>query len=141
MDARAVPGGFHGGSGGVDVFVRATRQTGDDRAADLGGDLLDGMEIAVADDRETGLDDIDVEAAQLAGHLHFFAQVHGCAGALFAVAQGSVEDDDFVGHGIRKLEENGVVRTWQGSRKVCFRGRPAGEKAGTGEKRLAGSQP
>ena len=54
------------------------------------------VEIAVADDRETGLNDIDVETGQLAGDLHFFAEVHGCAGALFAVAQGGVEDDDFV---------------------------------------------
>ena len=67
-----------------------------------GGDLFDRVEIAVADDREPGLDDIDVEARQLPGDLHFFAQVHGCAGALFAVAQGGVEDDDFVGHGKRR---------------------------------------
>ena len=80
----------------------AAGETGDDRAAHLGGDLLDRVEIAVADDRETGLDDIDVEAGQLAGDLHFFAEVHGRAGALFAVAQGGVEDDDFVGHGMRR---------------------------------------
>ncbi len=78
----------------------AAGQAGDDRAATSVAIWLDGVEIAVADDRETGLDDIDVEAGELAGDLHFFAEVHGRAGALFAVAQGGVEDDDFVGHGI-----------------------------------------
>ena len=51
---------------------------------------------------KTGLDDIDVEAGQLTGDLHFLAEVHGRAGALFAVAQGGVEDDDFIRHGKKR---------------------------------------
>ncbi len=123
VDAPAVPGGLDGGRGGVDVLPYAARQPGDDRAAHLGGDLFDGMEIAVADDRETGLDDIDVEAAQLAGDLHFLAQVHGRAGALFAVAQGGVEDDDFVGHGFgNRKKDEGIVWTWQAVQKGLLSG-------------------
>ncbi len=98
VDAPAVTGRFDGGGGGVDVAGGAACQTGDDRAAHLGGDLLDRVEVAVADDRETGLDDINVEAGELARDLHFLAQVHGRARALFAVAQGGIKNQDFVGH-------------------------------------------
>ena len=57
---------------------------------------LDGGEIAVADDGKAGFDHIHVEAGQLAGDLEFFAQVHGSAGALLAVAQRGVEYNDLV---------------------------------------------
>ena len=107
MDARAVTGWGDGGPGGFDVLGHTAREAGDDGAFNLGGDLFNRVEIAVADHRETGLDDIDVETGELAGDLHFLAQVHGRAGALFAVAQGGVEDDDFVGHGSRNLRNGG----------------------------------
>jgi predicted ABC-class ATPase len=45
---------------------------------------------------KAGLDDIDLEAGQLAGDLQLFAQVHGSAGALLAVAQRCVEYNDAV---------------------------------------------
>ncbi len=127
MDAPAVTGGFDGGAGGVDVVGGAAGQTGDDRAAHLGGDLLDRVEIAVADDRETGLDDIDVEASKLAGDLHFFAQVHGSAGALFAVAQGGVENDDFVGHEKIGMRGCGVRKRRPERRQRLRKGSPVGQ--------------
>ena len=76
---------------------------------------MDGLEVAVADDREAGLDDIDIEAGKLARDLHFLAQVHGSAGALFAVAQGGVEDQDAV---VRDPAEARVVDGHGGSRRL-----------------------
>src|SRR5262249_32938842 len=72
----------------------------DDRPADLAGDGLDGLEVAGRGDGEAGLDHIDAEVAQGAGHLELFGEVHAGAGRLFAVAEGGVEDDQaVVGHG------------------------------------------
>ena len=96
MDASAFARRFDGGSGGVDVLFRTAGESADDRTADFRGDGLDGFEIAGTADRKAGLDDIHIHAGQLAGDLHFFAQVHAGAGALFAVAQGGIENDDFV---------------------------------------------
>ncbi len=92
VDAAAFAGGLDGLAGRVDVPRHATRQAADDGAFDLTGDGLDGCEIAVADDREAGLDDIDLQARQLPGDLQLFAQVHGSARALLAVAKGGVKD-------------------------------------------------
>ncbi len=89
MDAPAFARRLDRLPGGVDVARHATGQTADDRAFDLAGDGLDGGEIPVADDGEAGLDDIDLQAGQLPGDLQLFAQVHGGAGALLAVAQAS----------------------------------------------------
>src|SRR5665213_2362341 len=96
MDAPAFAGGFDRLAGGVNVMRHTTGESADDRAFDFAGDGLDGGKIAVADDGKTGLDDIDVQARKLAGDLQFFAQVHGSARALLAVAQRCVEYDYFV---------------------------------------------
>jgi hypothetical protein len=96
VDAPAFAGRFDGFAGGVDVARHAAGQAADDRAFDLAGDGADGGEIAVADDGKAGLDDIDAQAGQLAGDLELFAQVHGSAGALLAVAQGRVEYNDAI---------------------------------------------
>ena len=61
------------------------------------GDGLDGLEVALAGDREAGLDDVDAEAGQLLGDLELLALVERDAWRLLAVAQGRVEDDQPVG--------------------------------------------
>ena len=67
------------------------------------GDLVDGVEIAVRGDREAGLDDVDAHRVEQLGDLELLLVRHGGAGALLAVAQGGVEDDDAVllGLGLR----------------------------------------
>ena len=59
-------------------------------------DLLHGGEIAVRRDRETGLDDVDAHLVEQLGDFELLVEGHGGAGALLAVAQGGVEDDDAV---------------------------------------------
>ena len=76
----------------VDVLEPGARQRRDDRAAHGLGDRLDRLEVAVARDREAGLDDVDTEARELLGDLELLADVERDAGRLLAVPQGRVED-------------------------------------------------
>ena len=62
------------------------------------GDGLDRFEVALAGDREPGLDHVDPESGQLLGDLELLAHVEGDAGRLLAVPQGGVEDLHMVGH-------------------------------------------
>ena len=57
-------------------------------------DLLDALEIALARDGKAGLDDIDAHLVEQLGDLELLLEGHGGAGALLAVAQGGVENDD-----------------------------------------------
>src|SRR5687767_14454113 len=91
MDATAFAGRLDRFAGGIDVLRHATGEAANDRAFDLLRDGLDGGEIAVADDRKTRLDHIDLEPRQLPCHFKFLAQVHGCAGALLTIAERGVE--------------------------------------------------
>ena len=56
----------------------------------------DGLEIAVRGDGEAGLDDVDAHGVEEVGDLDLLLERHGRAGALLAVAQGGVEDQDAV---------------------------------------------
>ncbi len=67
-----------------------------DRVLGALGDLVDGHEVAFRGDRETGLDDVDAHLVEQLGDLELLLMGHGGAGALLAVAQGGVEDDDAV---------------------------------------------
>ena len=78
----------------VDVLEARAREAGDDRAAYGLGDGLDGIEVTVGGDRETGLDHVDPEACELLGDLQLLGDVERDAGRLFAVSQGRVEDLD-----------------------------------------------
>jgi hypothetical protein len=60
------------------------------------GDLVDGGEIAFGGDRKAGLDDVDAHGVEELGDFELLFVGHGGAGALLAVAQGGVEDDDAV---------------------------------------------
>ena len=83
--------------GALDVRRVGASEAGDDRALDLAGDRLDGLEVAGRGDREAGLDDVDAEARELVGDLELLARVERDARRLLAVAQCRVEDDDPVG--------------------------------------------
>jgi hypothetical protein len=96
VDTPALSGGRNCLAGRIDIIGHATGKTADDRPLDLLGNRLHGLEIAIADDGESGFDHVDIQACELARDLKFFAQVHGRARALLAIAQRRVEDYDSV---------------------------------------------
>ena len=61
------------------------------------GDAADRLEVAGRGGRKAGLDDIDLEARQLAGDLELLGRGQPRARCLLAVAQGRVEDPDAAG--------------------------------------------
>ena len=71
----ATGGGLDGLPAAVDVTEGGARQAADHRALDPLGDGLHGLEVALAGDREAGLDDVDTEAGQLLGDLQLLALV------------------------------------------------------------------
>ena len=91
MDARAL-GVPHRFPCPVDVLEAGAGQAGDRGPAHALGDRLDGVEIALARDREPRLDDVGTEARQLLGDLELLAHVQRDAGRLLAVPQRRVED-------------------------------------------------
>ena len=80
----------------VDVVEAGAREAADHGVLGALGDLVDGGEVAVRGDREAGLDDVDAHRVEQLGDLELLLMRHGGAGALLAVAQGGVEDDDAV---------------------------------------------
>jgi len=98
VDAGAVAGRLDGCAGAINVFIDAAGEAGNARALDFSGDGVDGLEIAIAGNGETGFDDVHLQAGELAGDFQFFAGIHGRAGALLAVAESGVEDQDLVMH-------------------------------------------
>ncbi len=88
------------GLGGTrDVAVVGARQRAHGGLADVAGDGLDRLEVAVARCGKAGFDDIDAQALQLARDAQLFVLGHRRARRLLAVAQGGVEDDQLVAHG------------------------------------------
>ena len=80
----------------VDVLEGGARQPADHRILRALGDLVHGGEVALRGDREAGLDDVDAHVVEQFGNLELLLMGHGGAGALLAVAQGGVENDDTV---------------------------------------------
>ena len=102
MDAR-VPRMFHRVPAAVDILVIGPRQSADDRCLRLLGDVAHGGEIAFRGDGKARLDDVHAHVVQQGGNFQLFGMGHGGAGALFAVAQRRVKDQDarlrgLVGH-------------------------------------------
>jgi hypothetical protein len=58
--------------------------------------MRDGLEVALGGDREAGLDDVDAHLVEAVGDLELLLEGHRCTRALFAVAQGGVENNDAV---------------------------------------------
>ena len=59
-------------------------------------DLVTASKSPSRGDREAGLDDVDAHLVEQLGDFELLLVGHGRAGALLAVAQGRVEDDDAV---------------------------------------------
>ena len=80
----------------VDVLEGGARQPANHRLLGALGDLVDGGVIAFGGDRKSSLDDIDTHLVEQLGDFELLLMGHGGAGALLAVAQSSVENDDAV---------------------------------------------
>ena len=80
----------------LEIGAMAARQAGDDRTADLGGDLADGLGVGRRGDREAGLDDVHAKRIELTGQLQLLGRPERKPGRLLAVAQRRVEDADVV---------------------------------------------
>ena len=106
MRARSAPFERLGRTG--DVAVVGARQRADGRFPDRVGDRLHGFEVAVGAGGEAGLDHVDLQALELAGDAQLLVLGHGGAGRLLAVAQGGVENDQFVCHVVSFL----LVPAW-----------------------------
>src|SRR3954470_13050860 len=101
--------------GPLRVTVSAARKRRDrDPALRLLGDPADRLEVPGRGGREAGLDDIDLQARELAGDLELLGGGQPGARRLLAVTQGRVEDPDAAG----------------GDRRAAHRGEPAAAGAG-----------
>ncbi len=98
VDAPAF-GMAHGLAGAVDVAGDGAGKTGDSRLLHALRDRRHGLEVAFGGDRKTGFDDVDAHGVEAVGNLELLLEGHGRAGALLAVAQRGVEDDDAVACG------------------------------------------
>jgi len=131
-------GMLHGLPAPVDVGPGGAGEPGDDRPSHHLGDGLHGLEVALAGDREAGLDVVDPEARELLGDLELLSRVEGDAGRLLTVAQRGVEDDHRFSHGV--VAFLGVVRG-SGDRRVKKQETPwpggTGGSASTGMGALA----
>ena len=79
---------------------RGAGEPADHRVLGALGDFVDRGEIAVRGDRKSGLDDVDAHLVEQFGDFELLLVGHGGAGALLAVAQGGVENDDAVLFGL-----------------------------------------
>jgi len=94
---------FHRFPAAVDVLVIRPRQAADGGIPCPPGNLGHSGEIALTGNRKARLDDIHAHLVQKTSDLQLFVMGHGGAGALFAVAQGGVENQDaglrfWIGH-------------------------------------------
>ncbi len=80
----------------VDVLECGAGEPADHRILGAFGDLMHGREVAVRGDRKAGFDDVDAHLVEQSGDFEFLLVRHGRAGALLAVTQGGVEDNDAV---------------------------------------------
>src|SRR5262245_11195818 len=87
-------------AGAIDIFLPRAREPADHGILGALGNLVHGCEIAVGGDREAGLDDVDAHLVEHLGDFELLLMSHGGAGALLAVAQGGVENDDPVRFGL-----------------------------------------
>ncbi len=88
-----------GCAGAGDVGLDRPREACDRGTLGAPGDLRHGFEVAVGCDWKTGLDDVDAHFVEHGRDGELVLEAHRGAGALLAVAQGGVENDDGVGGG------------------------------------------
>ncbi len=95
MDARQ-RGVAHRLAGAGDIALDGAGEARDARPLGAPGDFGDGLEIALRGDGEARLDNIDAHRVEQMGDFELGLEGHGRAGALLAVAQRGVEDQNAV---------------------------------------------
>ena len=86
-------------AGEIDVVLVTAGERRDHGPTDLGGDLPHAAELILGRCREAGLDDVDSQGIELTRQLELLLRRQAVAGGLLAVAESSVEDQDFLaGH-------------------------------------------
>ena len=80
------------------IAVIGTCQRTHGRVLDDFGNGLDAFKVTIGTGSKPSLDHIDLEALELACNAQLFIAGHGRAGRLFAITQGRVKNDEFVGH-------------------------------------------
>ena len=96
MDAGAGASGEQGTSGRLDILGDAACETCNHGPLNLLGNRLHRLEVTIADDGESRLDDVNLEARQLAGDLKLLTQVHRGTRALLAITKCRIENKDSV---------------------------------------------
>ncbi len=100
VDARS-SGIFQGSRRSFDIFPLGARQTGNLRAAHLGGNQLHGIKVALGGDGKASLQHINAQSLQLPGHAQLFRRVHAAARRLLSIAQRRIKKlDAFLAHSI-----------------------------------------
>ena len=97
MDAELVRGLQRVG-GALDVLVVRAGERADRAVLDQPGDRLDRVEVAVRAGGEARFDHVDLHPFELLRDADLFFLRHRRAGGLFTIAQGRVENDQFVCH-------------------------------------------
>ena len=120
MDTRT-RGVLHRFSGAINVELAGTRQSANHRLLDALGDLGNGVKVALRGDREARLDDIHPHRLEEIGHLQFFLEGHGGAGALLPITERRIENEDAVGIGDLRVAAAhiGMGPAWLLLRHVC----------------------
>src|SRR5207302_3642051 len=89
---------FQGFPGPVNVKLTGACECRNHRTADLGRHGLDSIEVTLRSDRETGFEDVHVQALELMRHFQLLLEIHAAAGRLLTVTQSGIENEDLLGH-------------------------------------------
>ena len=95
MDARQ-RGVAHRLAGAGDIALYGAGEAGDARPLCAPGDFGDGLEITLRGDWEARFDNVDAHRIEQMRDFEFGLEGHGRAGALLAIAQRGVEDQNTV---------------------------------------------
>ena len=87
-------GWFNGSRGHLDILTLGSGKRCDPWSAQLAGDRPDRLEIAVRSDGKSRFQDVHAERCQLVRHAQLLARIHRASGALLAIAQRRVEDQN-----------------------------------------------
>ena len=87
-------------AGGAHIALVGARQRANSGILDDAGNASDRFGIARAGSSKTGFNDIDAESLQLPCDAHFLVLGHRGTRALLAIAQGGVENNQLVMHGV-----------------------------------------
>ena len=89
-------GALKGFGGAFDIRIQGPRQAAHGAVFDVVGNRLDRRKVARAGDGKARLDHVDTHTLQGLGDAQLFFAGHGRTGALLAIAQSGIENNDAV---------------------------------------------